>query len=579
MDRSRLKRPVVKIQSQTTKNTFGMPQPVPKEYSSRPLRNQAADYHSRNFDRSYRRPLQSGLTPILPTDTLAHGPLSQMQQGTDPTIQKIELSGATAEPAKLAQKIPMDMDLPEAESHLHQIKLMRRKKWYKVRLVATRGLALALIVVITFGGLLFSQSYFKLNKVFNGSSGSVAALKPNVNPDLLKGEGSGRINILLLGRGGGNHEGPDLTDSMMVASIDPINYSVTLLSLPRDLWVNVPNAGVMKINAAWESGEFKYYGKTVTGSTDSGAINEGFSQVDQTVNQVLGINIDYNMLINFQAFQQAVDTVGGVTVNVPTPLVDPTMAWQNNNNPILAQAGTQNFDGSQALLYVRSRETTSDFARAQRQRAVLVAIKSKIETLGTLSNPVKISGLINAFGNNVATDMSLSDASKLYDIVKNISNSSVTSTDLATAPHQYVNTGNIAGQSIVLPTAGLFNYGQIQQYVRETLKDPYIVKENAKIMILNGTDVPSLATTEENILKTYGYNVIGVANTQTQSYPKTSLINLNKGKDQYTQHYLEERFGVKVTSQLPNNSIPTNGADFVIIIGSNEVNSIQAQAN
>jgi LCP family protein required for cell wall assembly len=244
---------------------------------------------------------------------------------------------------------------------------------------------------------------------------------------------------------------------MMVASIDPINYTTTLVSLPRDLWVNVPNAGLMKINSAWETGEFKYFGgKIVTGSTDSGAITSGFNVADQTVSQVLGITIDYNVLVNFQAFQQGVDTVGGVTINVPTPLVDPTMAWQNNNNPVLAQAGVQNFDGAQALLYVRSRETSSDFARAARQRAVLVALKSKIETLGTLSNPLKISGLINAFGNNIQTDLSLSNASRLYGIIKNINNAKITSTDLATAPNQYVTTGNIAGQSVVLPTAGLF---------------------------------------------------------------------------------------------------------------------------
>jgi LCP family protein required for cell wall assembly len=471
------------------------------------------------------------------------------------------------------------MLLPGVDSPMHEIRLMHHKKWRKLRLVAARGTALALIILITMGGLLFSQSYLKLNKVFKGTTGTVAALRPNVNPDLLKGEGSGRINILLIGRGGGNHDGPDLTDSMMIASIDPINYSTTLISLPRDLWVNAPNAGVMKINAAWEAGEFKYLGKVAPGSTNPGAISAGFNLVDQTVNQVLGVNIDYNILVDFQAFQQAVDTVGGITLNVPTPLVDPTMAWENSNNPILAQAGVQNFDGAQALLYVRSRETTSDFARAARQRAVLVSLKNKIETLGTLSNPLKISGLINAFGNNVQTDLSLSNASRLYSIIKNISNTNVTSADLSTAPNQFVTTGNTAGQSIVLPTSGLFNYGEIQQYVRGLLKDPYIIKENAKIMILNGTNTPGLATNVANELKTYGYNISGVANTQASGWSQTTLVNLTHGKDPYTQHYLEQRFNVKAVSQLPPNTISTNDADFVIIIGSNEVNSTQTKTN
>jgi LCP family protein required for cell wall assembly len=446
-------------------------------------------------------------------------------------------------------------------------------------MVAARGTALVLVLLITLGGLLFSQSYFKINKVFKGTTGTVAALKPNVNPDLLKGEGSGRINVLLLGRGGGNHDGPDLTDSMMLASIDPINYKTTLISIPRDLWVNVPNAGVMKINAAWETGEFKYLGKQQTGSTNPAAISAGFKLADQTVGQVLGVTIDYNVMVNFQAFQQAVDTVGGVTVNVPTPLVDPTMAWENGGNPILAQAGVQNFDGAQALLYVRSRETTSDFARAARQRDVLVALKSKIETLGTLSNPLKISGLINAFGDNVQTDLSLSNASRLYGIIKKISNANVSSIGLDAAPNQYVTTGNMAGQSIVLPMAGLFNYGGIQQYVRSLLKDPYIIKEDAKVLVLNGTAQPGLATTAAATLQSYGYNVIGTANTPTPSWTQTTLVNLTHGKDPYTQHYLEERYGVKAVDHLSDDTIPTNGADFVIIIGSNEATPTQTQTN
>jgi LCP family protein required for cell wall assembly len=575
MDRSRLKRPATQTQRQTPKITFGNSQSVPRVLSEHAQIRRTVPYQqARPATRPVVRPMR------------AHGSYSLQQPSPSPVIPVVALTPQQpiptpdVPPAPPVSRTPIDMDLPGADSPLHEIHLIRRKKLRKARLIAARGTAVILVLLITMGGLLFSQSYLKLNKVFKGTTGTVAALKPNVNPDLLKGEGSGRVNVLLLGRGGGNHEGPDLTDSMMVASIDPINHTTTLVSLPRDLWVNVPNAGVMKINAAWETGEFKYYGgKVVTGSTNPKAIASGFNLADQTVGQVLGINIDYNILVNFQAFQQAVDTVGGVTVNVPTPLVDPTMAWENGNNPILAQAGVQNFDGAQALLYVRSRETSSDFARAARQRAVLVALKSKIETLGTLSNPLKISGLISAFGNNVQTDLSLSNASRLYSIVKNISDDKVTSTDLATAPNQYVTTGNIAGQSIVLPTAGLFNYGGIQQYVRGLLKDPYIIKENAKVLVLNGTNTPTLATNEAAVLKTYGYNVIGVANTPASNWTQTTLVNLTNGKDPYTQHYLEERFDVKAIDHLSDKTIPTNGADFVIILGSNEVNSTQTQTN
>ena len=588
MDRSKLKRPAIQTQRQTTKITFGNPQPVPKVLSGR-----AQTLHTATSARMISRPivrpprdisLQPSVQTIAPTVAPTIAPIAPAMTSSSPQMAPQPAPALAVAPPPQpvtppVQRAPLDMSLPGAESPWHPIDLQRRKKWHKLRLVATRGTAIVLVLLITLGGLLFSQSYLKLNKVFKGTTGTVAALKPNVNPGLLKGEGSGRVNILLLGRGGGNHDGPDLTDSMMLASIDPVNYTTTLVSIPRDLWVNVPNAGVMKINAAWETGEFKYLGKIAPGSTDPKAITAGFKVVDQAVGQSLGVTVDYNVLVDFQAFQQAVDTVGGVTVNVPTPLIDPTMAWQNNHNPVLAQAGVQNFDGAQALNYVRSRETTSDFARGTRQRAVLVALKSKIETLGTLSNPLKISGLINAFGNNVSTDLSLSNASRLYSIIKHINNSKVSSVDLDTAPNQYVTTGNIAGQSIVLPTAGLFNYGEIQQYIRGLLKDPYIIKENAKVLILNGTETPGLATTLASTLKTYGYNVIGTANTPTPDWTQTTLVNLTHGKDKYTQHYLEQRFGVQAVTSLADKTIPTNGADFVIIVGSNEANPTQNQAN
>jgi len=484
--------------------------------------------------------------------------------------------------AHLAQRTPIDMSLPGEDSPSRLGALFAHTRWQGVRRWAFRGVAVSMVLAITLGGLLFSQGYLKLHKVFKGGTGTAAALKPNVNPDLLKGEGSGRVNILLLGRGGGTHEAPDLTDTMMLASIDPVNHTSTLVSLPRDLWVNVPSQGVMKLNSVWETGEFKYLGAQKAGSTDPKAIQAGFNLVDQSVEDVLGVDVNYNVIVNFQAFQQAVDSVNGVTMNVPSDLVDPTMAWENNNDPVIAHAGTQTFNGSQALRYVRSRETTSDFARADRQRALLVALKSKIVTLGTLSNPTKISKLINSFGDNVSTDLSLSNAQRLYTLTKNIGAAQTASISLdndTPGSTSYVTTGNVNGQSVVLPKTGLFKYDDIHGFIRTQLKDPYIIKEKAKVLILNGTLLPNLATNKADELKSYGYNVVGVGNTPSTGWTHTMLVDLSHGKKKYTKHYLEQRVGVTASSVMPDQSIQTNGADFVIIIGSDEASSTPAQAN
>jgi len=435
----------------------------------------------------------------------------------------------------------------------------------------------SLVIVILFvltGGFLFTKGYFKLRSVFKGGS-SAAALQANVNPSLLKGEGDGRVNIVMLGIGGDGHEGPDLTDTILIASIDPVNNKAALLSVPRDLWVKVPNYGSMKINAVYETGKYKYLGYESDSNANQKAVDAGFTLLDQTLEQVLGIPIHYHVLVNFQAFQQAINTLGGVSVDVPTELYDPTIAWENGWNPVIAKPGVQTFNGQKALLYVRSRETSSDFARTQRQRAVLVALKQKILSLGTFSNPAKLSGLIDAFGNNVVTDISISDASRMYTIGKQITNNNIQSIGLADPPNNFVTTGNIDGLSVVEPRLGLFDYTDIQNYVRNALRDGYIAKENANITILNGTAIPGLATQEATLLKSYGYNVGQVTDAPTHSYANTVLVDLTNDKDKYTRHYLEQRLGTSAVTKLPDSSISPGSANFVIILGGNAANTSQ----
>ena len=442
----------------------------------------------------------------------------------------------------------------------------RTRKWF-VRLTLITATALLLV-----GGFLAIKGYVQLHEVFHGG-GSAIALQANVNPDQLKTEGDGRVNILVLGIGGAGHDGPDLTDTMLLASVDPVNNKADLLSIPRDLWVKMPNdyiAKYQKINAAFESGKYKYLGVESDSNANQQAIEAGFKAVDGVVGNILGIPIDYNVLVDFQAFKQAVDTVGGVTINVPTELYDPTMAWENNWNPILAMPGVQTMNGQQALNYVRSRETTSDFARTQRQRALLLALKQKVLTLGTLSNPLKISELLSEFGNNVRTDIDLKDANTLYGLLNKISNNNIQSIGLADYPNNYVTTSTIDGLSVVLPTAGEFNYSQIQSYVRNTLRDGYLAKENAHITVLNGTADNGLAQTIAKKLQSYGYTVVGTGNAPTTNYRNTIIVDLTHGKDKYTRNYLQKRFGVRAVTALPDKSIKPGNAQFVIIVGQDE---------
>lgn len=442
-------------------------------------------------------------------------------------------------------------------------------RFQTIRKWTFRTAAVSMVMLVAVGGLLFGKGYFKLQKVFQGGS-SAAALASEVDPTLLKGEGDGRVNVLLLGNGGAKHSGGDLTDTIMIASIDPVNNQAVLLSIPRDLWTKMPNNFVgnyQKINAAYEAGKYKYLGKQVMGNADRKAVLAGFQGVDGVIERVTGIPIHYNALVDFAAFSKAVDTVGGVTVNVKERLYDPTMAWENNRNPVLAPAGVNNFDGKRALMYVRSRETSSDFARGERQREVLVALKDKTANLGTLTNPMKLSGLMSAFGDNVQTDIGISDMSRMASIMKKVPSSSIQSVGLAEAGNSFVTTGNINGMSVVMPKAGLEDYTKIQAYIRSKLTDGFIAKEAANITILNGSGQAGLATEKAEELKSYGYSVGVVDNAPTEDYTQTKIIDLSAGSKKYTLNYLKKRLNVTVVDKQVPAGIVSGKANVVIILG------------
>jgi len=443
------------------------------------------------------------------------------------------------------------------------------RDWKKIRKYSLRGGLVALALVLLVGGFLFTKGYFKLHKVFKGG-GSAAALNSNVDPALLKGEGDGRVNILLLGRGGEGHDGADLTDTILVASIDPVNYKTALVSLPRDTWVTTPS-GSSKINAVFAYAKQKAQSK---GSNKKDAEEAGVKAIESEVKEVLGVPIHYYSMVDFKAFRDAVDTVGGVDINVTAETAVTERLWDSTIRKAYTldvKPGMQHFDGQRALFYARSRHTSprGDFDRAERQRLLIESLSKKVSSAGTYTNPVKINQLMDNFGDHVTTDMSIDDAILLLKLGKKIGGN-FESIDLASAANPLVRTGMISGQSVVLPTAGQGNYGDIQAFVRSKLKDGYILKENADIGVLNGTVSPGLATEKADQLRTYGYNVGTVADAPTSDYEKTVIVDLTKGKKPYTKNYLEKRFGVKTTTKLPDTTIKPGSASFVIILGRNE---------
>lgn len=443
------------------------------------------------------------------------------------------------------------------------------RAWSKVAMKTFVGVMITGVLV---GGYLFGKGYLKARQIFKGGTAGAAALQENVDPTKLNGEGDGRVNVLLLGKGGEGHAGADLTDTIIVASIDPVQKEAALLSIPRDLWVRSKGSS-MKINSVYANSKSSVLDGPEINNQKQEAEKAGFKAIEQVVEDTMGIPVHYHVMIDFEGFKKAIDTIGGVDVNV----TDKTSLYEvlhiDGRQYVLdVKPGRQHFDGFRALAYARSRYSSvrGDFDRAERQRLVILAMKEKAFSLGTFGNPLKINQLISDFGNNMQSNLSTNEVLRLYEIGKNIDSSKVSSVGLADAPNNFVTTSNIGGLSVVIPRAGVEDFSEIKNFVRNSLKDGFIRNENATIAVYNGTNIGGLAGRKATDLRSYGYNVNVVADAPTKTYTRTVLVDMRNGEKKYTRSYLEKRLGVTAVNSMPDSSINPGNADFVIILGANE---------
>lgn len=217
----------------------------------------------------------------------------------------------------------------------------------------------------------------------------------------------GRTNILILGRGGAEHDAPDLTDTMMIVSIRLSDRKTSIISIPRDLWIQSMRA---KINSAYYYGEQKQADGGITFAKDA-------------VFQVTDLPIQYVVVVDFSGFEKAIDLVGGVDINVQRSFTDEKYPVETvlgekptptSKEPIYRtvhfDAGLQHMDAETALVYSRSRYSTdpeegSDFARSKRQQQVLLSLLSKMKQKETVLNTARIKELRSLFEQYIKTDV------------------------------------------------------------------------------------------------------------------------------------------------------------------------------
>ena len=454
-------------------------------------------------------------------------------------------------------------------------------KQTKRRKLIKRILLMLLILGAIAGAYFGIRAFIASTKVFQGNI--FEALTEQNTP--LQKDSYGKTNILIFGTSEDdpNHGGADLTDSIMILSVDQDKKTATMLSVPRDLWVqydkscSVGYAG--KINAAY----------TCAMQNNNDDENAGALSLADKVGDVFGVSLQYYVHVNYTVVKDVVDAVGGVDVNIqssdPRGILDRNFDWTCNYKCYLVKYpnGVAHLDGSHALALARARNdaggyglSRGNFDREQNQQKILKAVQAKALSGGTLANPVKVLNLINSLGDNIRTDFQTKEITTLVNLAREIKPDDIKSLDIASEDASLVTTGTGPdGSSIVKPVAGLLDYTGLQAYVKAIWSGDTSVLENATVSVYNGSQTAGVASTTAASLKKAGFTVSTVDDATTDYTPKYTIYDQSGGKKPATLAKLEKQLGVKVTSGTPTGLSSTT--DFVVVVGAGTATGSSSQ--
>jgi LCP family protein required for cell wall assembly len=441
----------------------------------------------------------------------------------------------------------------------------------KPRKFTKKRIIIVLVVIVALLGFWLGGKFlYNVARIFKGSIFSA------LTTTKLKGENTGRVNILLAGNSADDpgHQGANLTDSIMVLSIDTKDNTAFMLSVPRDLWVNVPGYGHHKINEAYNDGEDAHF-------SQDGYAKGGMGMLEKVIETNLGIDLNYYTLINYNAFRQAVDAVGGIDVTInsedPRGLYDPNIA-RADGGPLKLSNGTHHLDGRTALNLARARGDSylaygfpaSDFDRTEHQRQMMLALKSKIFSSGVIANPVKLSNLLDALGANVTTDLQLSEVRRLSDLGKKIGNNNIKSVSLNDADGKNLLSSYTSsrGEAALIPAEGVDDFSAIRQFINKLTSDSPVIKENASVILLNGTDTYGLAGKNAKVLEAKSINITKTGDASSV-VATTQIINTVGTRKPATLALLQRTYGNQVTTTNPYKG--TYDADYIIILGEDQL--------
>jgi LCP family protein required for cell wall assembly len=391
-------------------------------------------------------------------------------------------------------------------------------------------------------------------------------LQSSSGPPANPWDGTSRVTILIIGLDYRDWEagGPPRSDTMMLLTLDPLSKTAGMLSIPRDMWVNIPQVNTYaKINEAYRYGELY----NLPGG--------GPGLATETVHSFLGIPINYYAQVDFYAFEKFIDEIGGIDVTIDEELkVDPLgRNPDGSSNTVYLQPGVNHLNGAVALGFARMRYTSGgDFDRASRQQQVILAIRDRVLSLNMLPTLVAKAGdIYKDLSGGIKTNLTLDQALKLALFAQQISPDKIKKGVIG-PPDQVEFATSPTGLDILIPipdairilrdeiftTGGPASPAAVNQDSVELMK-----AENARVAINNGSTTVGLATQTSDYFRNLGVNVTETGNAD-RAFTNTQIYIYN-GKP-YTASYLAEAMNVP-SSQIINQYQPDANVDIMVVIG------------
>lgn len=407
-----------------------------------------------------------------------------------------------------------------------------------------------------------------ISKITGGRSNILDAFNFTETYTELKTDENGRTNVLILGTSGYvmkptgddyKHDGAQLTDTIMIISLDQKTGDVAMINLPRDLKAGRTCTATGKINEV-------YWCNNMDGNNE----DAGVMALKEKVYEILDIDIQYYAHVNWETLISIVDSVGGITVTLDEDIDDSLYT-----GTVISAGVPTTLNGEQALGLARARHGTElgDFSRGNSQQKILIALKEKIleEGLG-LTEAINI---LNSLGDNVRTDISMDEIKTGVHLLKDFDLAAMRQIPLLDWNNNvtYFTTSEINGISYVIPSAGENNYFSIQKYLSQKLSSNPITREGSTIEILNGSDTAGVAASEQEKLENEGFVVSSIGDAPEGTYDELEIYTLNDDMVE-TKNKLSEFYDnavIRLAEDLPNNLV--SDADFVIILGSSDLDN------